>query len=87
MIGKMVNGMQNKWEPDAEKIEALERMAGIFIKERFRLDRNAMKACRDIYGVLHHINFVLWRIWKILDAMEAGRQPEPSEGADVAGRI
>jgi hypothetical protein len=46
-----------------------------------------MKACRDIYGVLHHINFVLWRIWKILDAMEAGRQPEPSEGADVAGRI
>ena len=86
MIGKMVNGMQNKWEPDAEKIEALERMAGIFIKERFRLDRNAMKACRDIYGVLHHINFVLWRIWKILDAMEAGRQPEPSAGSDVTGR-
>ena len=84
MIRQKVNDrMQNNWGSDAEKIEALEGMACIFIKERFRLDRNAMKACHDIYNVLHHINFVLWRILKILDAMEAGRQPEPSEGPDA----
>lgn len=83
VIGKIVDRMQNNWVADARKIEDLERMAGFFIEGRFRMDRKAMKAFHDIYNVMRHINFVLW---KLLDVMETGRRPEPSAGPDVTGR-